>query len=118
MFRKEMWGRGYATEAVEAVLNAYWSLERREVEVEFPQEKEGFIVGKEHVDQCKGSVGYASDATGFQVEKLLAVTVSANVGSRRVLEKLGFVIVKEFMDRRTGRRECMEYILQRPSNSF
>ncbi|ERF73938.1 hypothetical protein EPUS_05361 [Endocarpon pusillum Z07020] len=114
MFRKEMWGRGYATEAVKAVLNAYWNLERGEVEVESHLEKEGIVVEKEHCDQCKDSVDYTSYAAGFQVEKLSAVTVSANVGSRRVLEKLGFVMVKEFKDWDTGGRECIEYILQRP----
>ena len=116
MFRKEMWGRGYATEAVKPVLNAYWSLERRKVEVESHPEKEGIVVEKEHRDQCKDSVDYTSYAAGFQVEKLWAVTVSTNVGSRRVLEKLGFVKVKEFKDWDTGGRECIEYTLQRPWN--
>ncbi len=114
MFCKEMWGRGYATEAVKAVLDAYWSLKRMDVEVESQLEKERIVLGKEHGDQCKDSVDHTSGATGFLVEKLFAVTVSTNVGSRKVLEKLGFVMVKEFVDWDNGRRECIEYILQRP----
>ncbi len=83
-------------------LGAYWSLERIEVDMKSQLEKEGIVVAKEHGDKCNGFGDHTSDATGFQVENSLAITVSANVGSRKVLEKLGSVMVKEFKDWDTG----------------
>ncbi len=111
MLLKEKWGRGYATEAVKAVLDAYWALERREVKVESQLENERVVVKKEHGDWCESSVNYISDAVSVQVENLLAVTVSANVESRRCLSWS-----RSFRIGTLEERECIEYILQRPKD--
>ena len=66
MLRKEMWGKGYATEALKAWVDVYWGLPRKTVT--FDDEE-----------------GPAS-----AVESLLAETELANAGSRRVLVKCGF----------------------------
>lgn len=96
MFRREGWGRGYATEALKVVLEA---LERKQVEV--PIEVEMDMGGREHDTagnhdkECRSPVTERDDA-GFMVESLLALTEVANVKSRKVLEKRGFVKVREF----------------------
>lgn len=115
MFRKEVWGRGYATEAVRAVLEAYWGLDRKVMEVAVDLETN--TTGDES-KQEPGN-GYIApiekeDVDGFQIETLLAVTEAANVGSRRILEKFGFVKIREFRDWETGGTECVDYILRRP----
>jgi RimJ/RimL family protein N-acetyltransferase len=109
MFRKEMWGRGYATEAVKAVLEAYWGLQRREVDLQI----EGNGGEQRDVGEYKASIE-AKHAAGFRVETLLAVTEAANTGSRRVLEKFRFVKAREFQD--AGGAECVDYILLRPGS--
>lgn len=117
MLRKEVWGRGYATEAVNAVLEAYWGLERREVDVRFEAEVGQGGVGweQERDNKFKALTEDGNDA-GFQVESLLAVTQTANAGSRRVLEKFGFVRVREFRDWNTGGIECIVYVSPRPQS--
>ncbi len=110
MLRKEVWGRGYASEAVEAVLEAYWALERREVLVEVGTEDRGF-------EQELGGKGEAwregEVVQGFRVETLLAVTETANAASRRVLVKHGFFKVREYENWDTGGTKCVDYILRR-----
>jgi RimJ/RimL family protein N-acetyltransferase len=111
MLRKEMWGKGYATEALEAVLKAYWRLKRTEVDVE--EETQEAVV-----DQAQDAkeAAYQEERGGGdrQIEILLAVTEAANAGSRRVLDKFGFVKVKEYRDLDTGGTKCVNYILRRP----
>ncbi|CEL04065.1 hypothetical protein ASPCAL05197 [Aspergillus calidoustus] len=59
MLHPDAWGKGYATEAVRAVVEAWWSLPR---------------------------------AWEFADERVFAATKCANVGSLRVLEKVGFEV--------------------------
>ncbi|KAJ0417295.1 GNAT domain-containing protein [Aspergillus carlsbadensis] len=59
MLHPDAWGRGYATEAVRALLEAWWKLPR---------------------------------AWEFEDERVFAATKCANVGSLRVLEKVGFSV--------------------------
>jgi RimJ/RimL family protein N-acetyltransferase len=118
MLRKEMWGKGYATEAVQAALKAYWELERKEVEgrVEAKDVEEDKQGREQDQELAKEGNNFAEDrdAFGFQAEALLAVTDAANVASRTVLEKFGFHKVREYQDESTGGTHCVEYILNRP----
>ncbi|KAL2869395.1 GNAT family N-acetyltransferase [Aspergillus lucknowensis] len=59
MFHPEVWGKGYATEALRAVVTAWWNLPR---------------------------------AWCVEEEKLFAAVKPANMGSLRVLEKVGFQV--------------------------
>ena len=77
MLRKEMWGKGYATESLKAWLDVYWALPRRVVDLDIEK----------------------SDTSGRleQVpETLLAETDTANTGSRHVLLKCGFKELRAF----------------------
>lgn len=119
IFQKETWGRGYAIEAVKAILEAYWGLGRREVDVENQDEvgmgQEGDGVQQGNATKSK-ALAEGKNAAGFQVETLLAATDVANAKSRRVLEKLGFVNIGEYRDWDTGGTECVRYILRRPGS--
>jgi RimJ/RimL family protein N-acetyltransferase len=112
MLRKEVWGRGYASETVGAVLKAYWRLERREVTVELGTEDGELKQGHDGEEVAWRQDG---DTPDLQVETLLAVTEVANAASRRILEKFGFVKVREYTDWDAGGTECVEYILERPA---
>jgi hypothetical protein len=91
------------------VLEAYWGLQRREVDLQV----EGNAGEQGDVWECKALM-QGNDAAGFQVETLLAVTEAANTGSRRVLEKFRFAKAREFRD--AGGAECVDYILLRPGS--
>lgn len=71
-FQSDKWGRGYATEALTAWLQAYWKLDR---------------------EDCPDK---------DQEEYVEATTVLANVASQRVLEKCGFNKVKQYVEDDTG----------------
>lgn len=66
----DLWGKGYVSEAVAGVVDAWWKLERRDA-------------GQ-------------STALATQKEKLFAACNMANVGSVRVLQKNGFERLREF----------------------
>ncbi|KAI1758663.1 acyl-CoA N-acyltransferase [Hypoxylon sp. FL1150] len=70
-FKKEFWGRGYATEFLAAMLEAWWKL---------PRSATGLRVSS-------SSLPEGSEAC----EQISAVTEMDNTASQRVLEKLGFV---------------------------
>lgn len=74
MFVKEVWGRGYATEALQAWLQRYWALPRKVVEVE----------SEEPVYERE------LDGDGITREVIRALIQTSHAGSRRVLEKCGF----------------------------
>ncbi|RYP17005.1 hypothetical protein DL765_004766 [Monosporascus sp. GIB2] len=77
MFKREHWGRGYATEFVRAFLAAWWALPRSALEVD--------------VDARSLGAGAPPPAAGAEVpEQLSALVEAGNLGSRRVLGKLGF----------------------------
>lgn len=64
----DFWGKGYATEAVAGIIDAWWKLDRMEF-----------------------------DGTGSDLgkEKLFAACNGANIGSVKVLQKTGFSIYRE-----------------------
>ncbi|KAL6244310.1 hypothetical protein RBB50_008552 [Rhinocladiella similis] len=74
MFIKEVWGMGYATEALQGWLQAYWQLPRKEV-----------VIGDD-----------GNDAT-FISETLTADVVEENVASARILARAGFHATSEEM---------------------
>lgn len=103
ILRKD-WGKGYATEALHAILDYYWTLKRKVVEVE---------------DDCREVKSQQTlDSDGSVREGLTATLAKSNTGSRRVLEKAGFRPVegKEFNpepDHR-GPVTLIWYYLERP----
>ena len=63
----ELWGKGYATEALRMLLNRWWDLPRRDV-----------------------GEGNAAE------EKIYAICEKQNIGSTAVLRKCGFEIIADF----------------------
>ncbi|KAI0470171.1 acetyltransferase domain-containing protein [Xylaria cf. heliscus] len=68
------WGAGYATEAMAAVLEAWWALPREEAEVAVHP----------------GALSQEKNKDGLARERVVAEFAAYNAGSKRVLEKLGF----------------------------
>ncbi|KAI0886705.1 acyl-CoA N-acyltransferase [Annulohypoxylon maeteangense] len=81
-FRKEFWGQGYATEFLGAFLQAWWSLPRSHV--------------KRRV--CSSSVSRTKDSESEATEQVYANADVNNIGSRKVLEKLGFIQFSEWTE--------------------
>ncbi|PTB68809.1 acyl-CoA N-acyltransferase [Trichoderma citrinoviride] len=82
-FRQETWGKGYGTEFLTAFVEKWWSLPRREAEIE---------VDTAGLD----AQSLESEEPSAAVERLVAVIDVNNVGSRRILEKAGFKAFKEW----------------------
>lgn len=100
MFRLEAHGQGFATEAVKALLDLYWKLPRREVDV-----VEDFPNMERQVDD------------GVFREVLHAEIVTTNNASRKVLEKCGFTHGRtepEDPNDPAGSLELSFYYLERP----
>ncbi|KAI1100563.1 acyl-CoA N-acyltransferase [Jackrogersella minutella] len=79
-FRKEVWGQGYATEFLDAFLAAWWSLPRFHT--------------KHRV--CSSSICRMNKAEAQ--EQVYANADVQNIGSRRVLEKVGFIQFLEWTE--------------------
>ncbi|KAI1163321.1 acetyltransferase domain-containing protein [Nemania serpens] len=83
------WGRGYATEAVGAILKAWWELPREEAVVEVHP----YSVSSPPSPLTEGGAqaGEKKEEVVEEVrERVVAEIATYNIGSRRVLEKLGF----------------------------
>ena len=111
MLCKEVWGKGYATEAVRAILEAYWGLERTVVEI---CSAAGDSKQQHHGKEAAWRK--PANAPGIDCETLLAVIEVTNGASRRILEKHGFVKVREYRDCYNGGMECVSYVLRRPDS--
>ncbi|KAI1841392.1 hypothetical protein JX266_012403 [Neoarthrinium moseri] len=84
MFKREHWGKGYATEFLRAFLDAWWTLERSEVELE---------VDARSVD------GIVDGAQAVAIpDRVTAIVDANNRGSLRVMEKAGFRQYKQFVE--------------------
>ncbi|KAI1771176.1 acyl-CoA N-acyltransferase [Hypoxylon cercidicola] len=70
IFKKEVWGQGYATEFLKALVSFWWTLPRSETEL--------------------GVDAQSVDGPGEAPEMLSAIVDKENIGSQRVLEKVGF----------------------------
>ncbi|KAK4861666.1 hypothetical protein LT330_003701 [Penicillium expansum] len=79
-----VWGKGYATEALQLMLKMWWNLARRTID--------------------------SGDAPA-EVEKAFALCEKRNAGSSRVLEKCGFKIVGDFEEEGN---ELYIFALERP----
>ncbi|KAI0122010.1 acyl-CoA N-acyltransferase [Daldinia grandis] len=79
-FRKEVWGQGYATEFVKALLKAWWDLPRKQSKI--------------RVHSSSIQKGSNLDA----VEQIHANVELENIGSKKVLLKLGFVPFSKYME--------------------
>ncbi|KAK8138062.1 GNAT domain-containing protein [Apiospora sp. TS-2023a] len=85
-FRREHWGRGYATEFLGAVLGAWWKLPRRSVEIRVNKRAVTTLVASNY----DGDNVLAPPPSPPVAEHVYANAEPGNVGSCRVLEKLGF----------------------------
>ncbi|KAI1147838.1 acetyltransferase domain-containing protein [Nemania diffusa] len=77
------WGRGYATEAMGAILKAWWELPRDAAEVEIHPGSLLKTEGEKGEKEKEGQVVVSR-------EHVVAEIAAYNGGSQRVLEKLGF----------------------------
>ncbi|KAM0255118.1 hypothetical protein ACHAQJ_006122 [Trichoderma viride] len=76
-FKQEAWGKGYATEFLTAFLESWWSLPRKEVEIEV----DSISLGAERLETGDTPVA----------EHLAALADVKNEASWKVLSKTGFV---------------------------
>lgn len=81
-FRREVWGRGYATEFLAALLAAWWALPRTAAEIAV----------------AASTVAGDSADDGTVRERVYANAEVDNVGSARVLEKVGFARFAEWTE--------------------
>jgi hypothetical protein len=87
------WGKGYATEAMRAVLDHWWKLPREEVEIEIHPgtlKEIGEKTSSELEEDCEGRKLPLPLPLPLARERVVADVASYNTGSARVLEKLGF----------------------------
>ncbi|KAI1369447.1 acetyltransferase domain-containing protein [Xylaria arbuscula] len=95
------WGKGYATEAMRAVLEAWWALPREEGEevwvkvhgdtIELlPSAIETQTHDDGETGEEKGESKGKGRSKGFARERMSAEIATYNQGSRNVLQKLGF----------------------------
>ncbi|KIW20281.1 hypothetical protein PV08_00856 [Exophiala spinifera] len=92
MFVKEAWGMGYATEAVQAWLQAYWRLPRKEV-----------VIGDDVNDDT------------FIPETLKADVDRGNMASVRILARCGFLETSEELIEEHGQKVNVVHLaLRRP----
>lgn len=93
MLRTEAWGKGYATEMTKGFLEVYWSLPREEHLVEMEVDSSTVPV-----EARSGSGGDGENGPPTVPEKLVAVTLDTNLASQKVLRKIGFKLVKKWVD--------------------
>jgi len=94
MLSEEFWGQGFATEFVKAFMGMWWGLERAETEVKV---EKGTVVPVKRGDEVKDGVEAR--------EMIVGITGVGNGKSQKVLEKGGFVGMKEWAEGGTGRED-------------
>jgi RimJ/RimL family protein N-acetyltransferase len=104
MFRKEFWGKGYATEALKGWMEEYWKLPRREIE---------------HSDSLPEVGELKLDDNGAAREVLVAEVESENKASSKIMEKCGFkpTGVQEQVEDFRGPAVIVHYYIERPSRN-
>ncbi len=132
MFRREHWGRGYASEFLAAWLETWWGLPRSGAGVEVEVDPRSLLGLGLDLDSAPGEGDGDGDGDGDAdgaaagvpprvPEHLTAFVEEGNVASRRVLEKCGFrpfVEWTELDDREGGtgaEAKLVGYSLARPN---
>lgn len=104
MFRKEFWGRGYATEAVRRWIEEYWKLPRHDVDLQpnMPESSELHWEGE------------------TVREVLIAEVESNNAGSTRVMVRCGFkpTGTQEQVEDFRGPAVIVHYYFERPQEEI
>lgn len=76
ILKREHWGKGYATEFMRGFLEAWWKLEREDVDID--------------VDALSVHVSEKAEGVPNVPELLLATVEANNLGSLRIMKKIGF----------------------------
>lgn len=93
MLRSEWWGKSIATTAVQAYLNVWWGLERKEVEIDIADAKddhERYLISLEMNPSEEGQKVGSTNNIKVVPEIVLAEIEEGNIGSHRVITKCGF----------------------------
>lgn len=107
MLSRACWEKGYATEGLKAFLMHWWGeIERKEIVREVEDEVEDKAEGDRHWAMFEG------ERLDYRREVLRALAEVDNIGSRRVLEKCGFLKMKEF---EIHGDKLIEFELRRPT---
>jgi len=106
MFLEQFWGKGYATEALQAYLDHYWSLARLEYEVD----DDGSIDGREEGSERQQQ---RSREEVLRLEVVRAIAEAENDGSIKVLRKCGFKETRRFLHENGAWRVELE--IERPT---
>ena len=102
--KKQVWGKGYATEFLEGFLGFWWGLERE-------------LVGGLEVDT---KTVFRGQQEGETVEECVAaLALAEHKASRRVMEKCGMKLVKTWEEKDlrdpTKMAELCVYVLKKPT---
>jgi len=108
MLRTEWWGKGVATKALQAFLDAWWVLDRREVELDLrgvEDEHESHLMRLEwNNEKSDVDLGVGMRAVP---EILLAEIEERNIGSIKVAERCGF----KYRSRESVKEEQGSFVL-------
>lgn len=110
MFLERFWGKGYATEALQAYLNHYWSLERWEYDVD----DKGSIDGREEKSEEQQQQRIREEV--LRPEVVRAIVEVENEGSIKVLRKCGFNETRRFLHENGAWRVELE--IERPAATW
>jgi len=116
MFLDDFWGKGYATEALQAFLGHYWGLERRaDVRGTSGTTEEGTSsTGKEEAGKVQpNAAGREEEEENAEIEVLRALAQVENGGSLNVLRKCGFRETRRYLHESGAWRVALE--MQRPA---
>jgi RimJ/RimL family protein N-acetyltransferase len=87
MLSQESWGKGLATEFVRAFMDMWWGLEREETKVKV---EKGMVAPVREGDEVEDGVQAR--------EMMVGITDINNGASMKVMEKCGFVKMREWVD--------------------
>lgn len=116
MIRKEWWAKGVVGNATRSFIDAYWSLDRRIVEISLQEEDNDDDAGRvKSIEHAQGEQYTGALAS----EMLFAKTVVSNEASVRILASCGFQLVhlqhptRSVHDESETTLEVLTYVLKR-----